>query len=135
MNQPVSPQEKLTVKKFIPGIAWFFLVLVLLCLPGKELPPVDDWLSRIYFDKWIHCGLFGVMSFLFMYPVLRSEIPAGSKWHWVIKTALAASCWGLTTEFIQRYFIPGRSFDLFDWSADTLGALLALLLAKYRFIK
>jgi VanZ family protein len=29
---------------------------------------------------------------------------------------------GLTTEFIQKYLVPGRNFDLLDWAADSLGA-------------
>jgi hypothetical protein len=41
----------------------------------------------------------------------------------------------LATEFIQRYYIKGRSFDLFDWAADGTGALLALLFVKMRFLK
>jgi len=132
----IHPNGKLLWdKRFIPGIAWFFLVLVLICLPGKELPDVNDWLSKIYFDKWVHTGLFAVLAFLFMRPFLRSTLSPGEKWNWVIKIALATCAWGITTELIQKYFIVGRSFDLFDWAADSLGALLALLYSKIRFLK
>ena len=122
-------------KKFIPGIAWFFLVLFLLCLPGSDLPKVDDWLNTIHFDKWVHIGLFSVLAFLFMLPFIRSSLPVKHKWYWLVSIAIAASIWGLTSEVIQKYYIPGRSFDWFDWAADSFGALVALIFSKLRFFR
>lgn len=113
------------VKKFIPGIAWFFLILVLICLPGSDIPPVETWLNDIYFDKWVHTGLFAVLTFLFIYPVCRLNLTKSVKKNTAIKIALAAWVWALATEFIQRYFIPDRSFDMYDWAADSLGILIA----------
>jgi VanZ family protein len=135
MNELNSSPGRIRGRKFIPGIAWFFLVLVLLCLPGSDLPKVDDWLGKIYFDKWVHTGLFSILAFLFMLPFLRSALPLKQKWAYVIKIAIATSLWGLTSEFIQKFFVPGRSFDLLDWSADSLGALLALVFSRVRFLK
>ena len=123
------------LKKFIPGIAWFFLVLILLCLPGYDLPKADDWMSAVYFDKWVHTGLFSVLAFLFMMPYCKSNVTYKNKWALVIKIALSVSIWGLTTEFIQKFFIPGRSFDLLDWAADSAGAILALLACKRFYLR
>ena len=81
---------KVSVKRFIPGIAWFFLVLFLICLPGSDIPPVENWLSYIYFDKWVHIGLFAVLTFLFIYPVSKLDIAASIKKNTAIKIALAA---------------------------------------------
>ena len=125
----------ISFKKFIPGIAWFFLVLILICLPGDDLPKADDWMSAIFFDKWVHAGLFCVLAFLFMLPFCKSDRNIKIKWVSVIKIALAVSIWGLTTEFIQKFFIPGRSFDLLDWAADTAGVLLAILGCKFFYLK
>jgi VanZ family protein len=135
MNDLRSRADEPGLKKFIPGIAWFFLVLVLICLPGEDIPSVNDWLSRIYFDKWVHTGLFAVLTFLFMFPYLRSALSKQQKWQYCLKIMMAACIWGLATEFIQKFFITGRSFDLFDWSADCLGALIAGLFAKMRFVR
>lgn len=120
-----SPSKRSSLKKFIPGIAWFFLVLFLICLPGSEFPPVETWLDAIYFDKWVHTGLFGTLTFLFIYPLRMLDLPVVFKKNSAIKIALATCVWALTTEFIQKYFIPDRSFDLFDWAADSFGILIA----------
>ena len=122
-------------KKFIPGIAWFFLVLILICLPGDDLPQADDWMSTIFFDKWVHAGLFSVLAFLFMLPFCKRDIPQKNKWIVIIKIALSVSIWGLMTEFIQKFFIPGRSFDLLDWAADSIGVLFAMLICWRFYLK
>lgn len=119
------------LNKFIPGIAWFFLVNLLCCLPGSELPQAGDWLSRIYFDKWVHTGLFAVLAFLLMYPVFRSDTPGKGRFYYYIRVCIAVSIWGLTIEFIQKYYIVGRSFDIVDWLCDSLGALLAFLFLRW----
>ena len=48
------------------------------------------------------------------------------KSNYLIKIAIATVIWGLTTEVIQKFFIPGRSFTLGDWLADSLGGVTAL---------
>ncbi|MEO5944828.1 MAG: VanZ family protein [Ferruginibacter sp.] len=135
MNDITSAGYNLTAKKFIPGVAWFLLVMVLLFTPGYDLPPVGDWFSRINFDKVIHIGVFGLLAFLFMFPIGRSELTRTKKAHYFLKIALCACLWGITSELVQKYFIPGRSFDLLDWAADSIGGLLALLFCRKIYLK
>ena len=125
----------INLKKFLPGIAWFFLVLFLICLPGYDLPKVGDWMSTVYFDKWVHVGMFSVLAFLFMMPFCRSDMPRTNKWSFIIKIAISVSIWGLTTELIQKFFIPGRSFDLLDWAADSVGVILAVVVCRKLYLK
>lgn len=127
--------KKISVKKFIPGIAWFFIVLFLMCIPGSDLPKVDDWLHRIYFDKWIHIGVFGLLCLLFCYPFNHSGLEVRKRIRIFILIALGISLYGFITELIQKYWIPGRSYDLLDWAADTLGAMIAFLISRRRFVK
>ncbi|MEO7768828.1 MAG: VanZ family protein [Ferruginibacter sp.] len=123
--------KQINTSRFIPGIAWFFVVLVLLCLPGNDVPSIN-WLSKIYFDKWVHTGIFGLLALLFMLPLAISPMEKKEKLHYFIRIAIATSLWGLTTEFIQKFWIDGRSFDLFDWAADSLGAGIAFFICKKR---
>ena len=125
--------KKISFKKFIPGIAWFFVVLVLTCLPGKDIPTIG-WLDKIYFDKWVHIGMFGGLTFLFCFPLYKSYLSNKEKLHYFAKIAIAASIWGLAIEFIQKFYVIGRSFDLLDWAADSTGAFIAFLISKKNFI-
>jgi hypothetical protein len=135
MNNQSTPLKESPVKKFIPGIAWFFLILILICLPGSKLPTVETWLNDIYFDKWIHTGLFAVLVLLFIYPVSKLALSRDVKKNTAIKIAIAACTWGLTTELIQKFFIPDRSFDLFDLAADSLGVLLAYGWCRKKYLR
>jgi VanZ family protein len=125
---------KIALQKFLPGIAWFLIVLVLTCLPGKDIPKIG-WLDEVYFDKWVHIGLFGGLTLLFCWPFYRSGVTNRQRMHYFVKIALSVSLWGLTIEFIQRFYIPGRSFDLLDWAADSAGALIALWFCQAKFLE
>lgn len=135
MNTKQTPGTGMHISKFYPGIAWFFLVLTAVCIPGYDLPKVDKWLIEINFDKLIHVGLFAVLAYLFMHPLIKSSLPQSEKRNYLIKIAIATIIWGITTEFIQKFFVPGRSFTLGDWLADGLGGIMALFYGMWRLSK
>ena len=130
--------KPLTIKSFIPGIAWFFVVLILICLPADDIPDPPgwfEWMKLIRIDKLVHSGIFALLSFLFIWPIAKSGITAKEKWNYILRISLAVCIWGLTTELIQKFFIPTRQFDLVDWAADSIGALIALLFSRKFFSK
>jgi VanZ family protein len=135
MTTGINLYKLIGVKKFIPGIAWFFLSLIAISIPGYDLPKVGNWFEQISFDKLIHTGLFGMLSVLFMYPVAKSSLPKKDKINWYIKVALATIIWGFTTEVIQKYLIPGRSYDMVDCLADALGGVGAFIIFRLKFGK
>jgi VanZ family protein len=125
----------ISFKKFIPGIAWFFIVSYLLCLPGNEVPEIS-WTNQIpFFDKGVHAVLFGGLTLFFCWPFYKSSFNTKERVRYFIKIALSASISGLAFEFIQKYFIPGRDYDLMDWVADTAGVLIAYWFCRRMFIK
>ena len=127
-------ESKIPLKKFLPGIAWFFIVGILTLMPGKDVPEVG-WMDKITgFDKLVHATLFGGLVFLFNVPYFKAHFSHQQKINYFIRIAMAASIWGLTVEFIQKFFIPGRDFDLLDWAADSVGVIIAFWLCK-RFLK
>jgi VanZ family protein len=112
---------------FLPGLAWFFVVLILLCTPGNQLPK-SKLFSVILFDKMVHVACFAGIVGLFYWPMRRHP----DRRHYLIKLTLATVVWGITSELIQKFFIPFRSFDWFDFLADGIGAVLAGLLLLQR---
>lgn len=126
--------NKLSLRQFIPAIIWFFILMTLICLPKDKVPRVNDWWNQIYIDKWIHAGLFGLQAFLLIVPFLKlktmSMVKKKNSFTWI---AIGVCVWGLVTECIQLY-IPGRSFDLMDWAADSLGVGLVYFFSlRYQF--
>jgi VanZ family protein len=115
---------------YLPAIGWFFLLLYFICMPPSSIPPVDSWINQFYPDKWVHAILFGVLAFLFIYPLKKANSTQKQKRNTALRLLLASIIWGLTTEFIQKYFIPGRFFDWYDWLADSFGAFCSFWLCK-----
>lgn len=109
-------------KTYWPGIIWFLIMLFLLTLPGSEFPNPIPWMQKIYFDKWVHAGLFAVLTWLWLNPGTRNEstVSVQQSAIWV----LAIIAWGLATEFIQDQWVPFRSFEWGDWAADAAGTLI-----------
>jgi len=76
-------------------------------------------------------GVFGIDKVLHFIAYVALAAAVGlwfSKKIWAKKPMLsflicvaAASAYGAVDE-IHQYFVPGRSCDIFDWIADTLGA-------------
>ncbi len=70
-------------------------------------------------DKFVHAGIFGLLAIL-----LRL---AGFKF-W--QAFLISSFYGISDEFHQ-YFVEARASDIYDWLADSFGALIALNLMNF----
>lgn len=49
--------------------------------------------------------------------------------------ALVVVVYGTGMEFVQKYFIPNRSFDTGDILADAIGSLIGFLFATKVYIK
>ncbi len=130
----MTNQKDITFKKLIPGLAWFFLICFLMCLPGKDIPQIG-WLDSIHFDKMVHAGSFMVMTILFSWPFLNSSYSPRDRRNYFIKIAIATSLWGLTIEFIQKFYIPNRDYELADWAADSFGSIVGLIISNKLFLK
>jgi hypothetical protein len=119
---------------FLPAILWFIISTILLTLPGSSIPK-EDWLGKIWADKWIHVAMFAIMVFLWCRLLLKKYI--GNK---KLKTiffymALLWLAYGIGMEFVQKYFIPNRSFDVGDIIADAAGCLAGFTFSTRRYIK
>lgn len=101
----------------------FFLGLILVgCLiPGSNLPKA----STQNLDKVMHITLFFLFSFSAIVGfVKQSQFP---RLHFdAVKYVIGISAFlTITTEVVQHFFIPRRTFDLFDIVADLVGLVLA----------
>lgn len=116
------------VLRLLPGILWFLLILYLLTIPGKELPQIS-WMDKLQVDKLVHISLFFMLSFLFFWGIVSTK-PGTHNRRLLLVIALLALSYGIALEFVQKYWIPNRSFDGWDILADGIGSFLPLLLFK-----
>ena len=106
---------------------WLLFISVLFFLPGSALPK-ENWLDKIYVDKWVHVAFFTVLLFLW-----RIYFPANRKYSRIL--LILAFTYGLSVEVIQHFFVENRSFDTGDLIADMLGGVLGIRLWNKRYIK
>ncbi len=115
------------IKYFLPAIGWFIITTILLVIPGNDLPK-NPFLTLIYFDKWVHIGLFSILNFLFIWGFMRRGI-------FSVKTFIYCTficiLYGIAMEFVQKYFAFERSFDVTDILADIAGSFLGYFAAVY----
>jgi VanZ family protein len=97
------------------GWLWpVLLATVIVCASGRGQVAAPDIVN---FDKAAHFAIYGLLATL----VARNGFVPGRAWVPIV----AVSLFGLTDEWHQS-FTPGRSVDLVDWLADTVGAAVAV---------
>jgi VanZ family protein len=108
------------------AILWLVISTVLLSLPGSDIPHVR-FLDFPYSDKLVHVGMFALLSALFSYPITLAAEDFVVLRKKFIATALCVLAYGVLMEFVQKYFVPGRSFDFLDIVSDGIGSLAGVL--------
>ncbi len=116
--------KRLGLKNLFQALPGFFVVLILVTIPGKDLPTPDNWMIAIDYDKLIHIGVFGFLAFLFMCPFGKSLLPPKQK------TALfytLCPCYHCLGAILPKYC---KNFT-FLVEATTLQTGLQIVLAAY----
>lgn len=128
----------LYVKRFFgtiyPAIAWTLLIQIGLCLPGSAVAP-PKWWHIPHYDKYAHIILFAGLASLWCYYFFCKGFSTERLKKVFLWVFLAAAANGILLEFVQLYFIPGRSFDFGDIVADLAGAGLAYALCNNKLLK
>jgi VanZ family protein len=105
-----------SLRAWVPALLWAGLIFWLSSrsrLPSVPIPGID---------KVEHAAAYAVLAWLAIRGLRAAVLdPAWG--------AVLASLFGVSDE-IHQAFVAGRSSDVFDWVADTLGALAALYLYR-----
>ena len=99
------------------------MILVATSIPGADLPRVG--VSHV--DKVVHFALYGIWGLLL---ARTGPLPLAAR-RLAGLVALVA-LFAAADEWHQSAFIPGRDSDVLDWTADLVGASLALFLSYAR---
>ena len=104
---------------YLPLILYWLLILTLTSLPGVDVP--DIHLN----DKIEHLMAYGGLGFL-----LNLSLRIQNKFTFIKKypawfSILIVSTYGALDE-LHQLFIPDRSCDILDWSADTIGVIIGV---------
>ena len=121
-------------RSLLPGLIWLVVSTILLALPKNGIPDMD-FFDFAHLDKLVHIVMFCLLSGLFCYPLVNSPKSL---------IAIKSKCWsisflvflyGIAMEFVQKYFVPGRSFDLLDIACDGIGSFGGMLIVLGFYVK
>jgi VanZ family protein len=123
--------KKLLSKRY-PAILWTLLIFALLALPGSMIPQEENF-SVPNFDKYIHATIF--LVFVLLWSFYYGSRPDMKSRHFVFLIFLLACLYGIAMEYVQKYFIPRRDFDVNDILADVIGAACGYLIVMILFMR
>ncbi|MFN2394246.1 MAG: VanZ family protein [Bacteroidales bacterium] len=114
----------------LPSILWSVIIFFIIAIRGSRIP--DSALFYIpHFDKLLHAGIFFVLSILLLWGLLKQEknkIPVP-----YIITIVLCVIYGVATEFLQHFYVDGRSGEIADFAANTIGSLIGI--AGFYYVK
>lgn len=115
------------LKRHLPWIAWGFLIIALVSIPGKQLPEVSRSVDHFQPDKLVHVLLFMVFVFLLQRGFDPSKPGKGPGKDFYFCTLLAGILFSGATEIFQHFCIAGRNATLKDFLFNTLGCIIGWL--------
>jgi VanZ family protein len=116
---------KVLIKQYWAAIIWALFILFATIANTQTLDKLE--LSELFkHDKIIHLILFGTQTWLLVYG--RTQSIYKSYKNVVIVCAVISSFYGLLTEVLQGVLTSSRTFDYYDWAADSVGCLLVVVL-------
>ncbi len=110
-----------------PALALMLLIFVLSSFSRLPHLPLRFELK----DKVIHAIVYGLLGYLLNRAFFHQHrFSLGKKYSTWFAIGVAI-VYGISDE-IHQYFVPGRSMDIYDLLADTVGAILGALIFYFR---
>ncbi len=105
------------------ALAWAGVIFVASSIPARQMPQV----GFLVHDKLVHVGAYAPLGALSLL-ALRTTSVRFPAWLLVVLGGVIAGAYGVTDEFHQR-FVPGRSVEALDVTADFIGGCLGSVAA------
>ena len=109
---------------YIPLLIYWIILLVLTTLPGKDLPKTG------INDKIEHFSAYFLLGFLLSLALLFQNKFLRIKKNFALFTGFIIGLYAALDE-LHQLFVPGRDCDIFDWTADMIGASIGILLVIF----
>lgn len=124
-----------TILYYLPAMGWVVLILFLCTMPGSTIPKISI-LDKLHIDKVVHFILFGGTVLLLAYGYFKQNGSLSGLG--LLSIVIVVTLYGLAIEYIQKYLVVNRSFDMMDVLADGAGAAAGALIFRWigkRFLK
>ncbi len=117
----------------LPAIVWGVGIFIVLSIPDSTIPKVR-LLDITHIDKVIHFVLFFVFSLLLCYGFFRQNLVRSLQNHYMVYAISISIIYGGATEVLQAIWFVSRSGNVWDFFANTAGAITGAIVF-YRIFK
>jgi VanZ family protein len=118
----------------LPGIIWAFFILMLIGLPGKDVPDMSFW-SLLTPDKIFHSGIFLVLVLLLVVGFTKQHKFSFLYYHAKSIALITGLAYGGITELLQMFVFTERTADIMDFMANAIGCFLGIIVFRLVFGK
>ena len=109
----------------LPWQLLMIAIFVVSSISQQHLPAFTEKIS----DKILHFSAFGLLGLLMVHSFKHSKSSFIQK-HAGMLAVIFTSVYGITDE-LHQLLVPGRFCSIFDWLADTAGAIILVLIFLY----
>lgn len=122
--------KKLFLKySLILSISWTVIIFILCCTPGRFIPS-NNWLELLSFDKFVHAGIFFVLTCLWLTYGMQAQKLTTIAYVLIVTASIT---YGGVLEVMQANIFSQRSGDWLDFIANSFGCLMGLwVFGKYK---
>ena len=114
----------MTSKQYLlAALFWTIFIMVLVGIPGNQIPKVSHFIDLLQPDKIVHLGLFAPFSFLWINYLSRKIKSIKTS---ILLVVALGMFYAAITELLQVYVFIGRSGNLPDAIADFIGAIVGI---------
>jgi len=110
------------MKKYWLPFLWMVIIFILCAIPKNDVPHIS-WLPVPYTDKIVHSVFYIVAALLWC-----NSFQFKSKF---IKVFIICFSYGVLMEILQLYIFTSRSAEVADVVANSVGAIIGLILYRY----
>jgi VanZ family protein len=109
------------------AMLWALFILILCGMPGKDIPHIS-FLELLSFDKLVHAGVFFFQFLLLTRGFLLQSNQKLLHTHPKLVSLLFCIVYGGVLEILQQTIFEDRSASVFDFIANSFGAVIGLVL-------
>jgi VanZ family protein len=127
IKKPLELKPTSLLKAYTPAICWGIFVTYMSLTPGDQLPEALVALN----DKLLHACIYFFSAALIYLAIIRYNFKNTPSWKQLFGTLIVCVVFGGLIELAQHYLVHNRNGDWNDFMANTLGAVLSVLLMRF----
>uniref|UniRef100_UPI004047ABAA VanZ family protein n=1 Tax=Roseivirga sp. TaxID=1964215 RepID=UPI004047ABAA len=111
------------IKSYWTSVLWGMMLAVLMLAPQDAFPESE----LLGYDKLAHLGVFAIFSITILFGNKLRHHKKKLDNQKKLNAFFISVVYGIVLESLQ-YFVPGRMVDIYDLLANTVGAIVGVIL-------